>query len=54
MQSSGPHSARISACFNNFQMVDDDIVIELVEKEIAGYEKKNQSWIMQGFPRTRV
>lgn len=35
-------------------MVDDEIVIDLVEKEISEYEKKSQSWIMQGFPRTRV
>lgn len=34
--------------------VDDEIVIELVEKEIQTYEKKAQSWIIQGFPRTRV
>jgi adenylate kinase family enzyme len=34
--------------------VDDEIVIELVEKEIQGFEKKSQSWIIQGFPRTRV
>jgi len=35
-------------------MVDDDIVIDLVQKEIANFEKKSQSWIIQGFPRTRV
>ena len=29
-------------------------MIELVKAEIAGYEKKAQSWIIQGFPRTRV
>ena len=34
--------------------VDDEIVIELIKKEIEGYEKKHQSWIIQGFPRTRV
>ena len=34
--------------------VDDEIVIELVEKEIAEFEKKSQSWVMQGFPRTRT
>jgi len=54
VQSSGPHSDRITACFNNFQMVDDDIVIELVEGQVSGFEKKSQSWIIQGFPRTRV
>lgn len=35
-------------------LVDDDIVIDLVKTEIEGYEKKSQSWIIQGFPRTRV
>jgi len=29
-------------------------MIELVKAEIQGYEKKSQSWIIQGFPRTRV
>jgi len=27
-------------------LVDDDIVIELVKKEIDEYEKKAQSWIL--------
>lgn len=40
----------IQFCF----LVDDDIVIDLVKTEIEGYEKKSQSWIIQGFPRTRV
>jgi adenylate kinase family enzyme len=35
-------------------LVDDEIVIELVEKEVQNYENKAQSWIVQGFPRTRV
>jgi adenylate kinase family enzyme len=25
-----------------------------VKKQIDGYEKKNQSWIIEGFPRTKV
>lgn len=54
VQSNGPHAKRITECFNSFQMVDDDIMIELVKAEIQGYEKKSQSWIIQGFPRTRV
>lgn len=29
-------------------------MIELVEGQVTGYEKKSQSWIVQGFPRTRV
>lgn len=54
VQANGPHTNRITQCFNSFQFVDDEIVIELVEKEIQTYEKKAQSWIIQGFPRTRV
>ena len=38
----------------NFQYVDDEIVIELVNKEITEAEKANTSWIIEGFPRTRV
>ena len=34
--------------------MDDEIVIELVEKEIKNFEAKSMSWIIQGFPRTRV
>lgn len=29
-------------------------MIELVEGQVSGFEKKSQSWIIQGFPRTRV
>ena len=49
----GPHAARIQECIDNSQYVDDSIVIELVQKEIAGCEKKQKSWIIEGFPRTR-
>ena len=35
-------------------LVDDEIVIRLVEKEIKNYESKTMSWIISGFPRTRV
>mmetsp|Transcript_20836 Transcript_20836/g.25529 ORF Transcript_20836/g.25529 Transcript_20836/m.25529 type:complete len:240 (-) Transcript_20836:589-1308(-) len=54
VQSNGPHAARIAACLSKYQMVDDNIVIDLVQKEISSFEKKSQSWIIQGFPRTRV
>jgi len=30
------------------------VVIDLVAKEIAEAEKLNKSWIIEGFPRTRV
>lgn len=38
VQANGPHTNRITQCFNSFQFVDDEIVIELVEKEIQTYE----------------
>jgi adenylate kinase len=34
--------------------VDDNIVIDLVKKQIMNYEKDNLSWIIEGFPRTKV
>ena len=43
-----------SYLFHFLLIVDDEIVIDLVEKEISEFEKKSQTWIMQGFPRTRV
>jgi adenylate kinase len=38
----------------NPPIVDDNIVIDLVKKQIMQYEKDNQSWIIEGFPRTKV
>ena len=35
-------------------IVDDHIVIELVKNEIQRTEKEGQSWIIEGFPRTKV
>jgi adenylate kinase len=35
-------------------IVDDNIVIELVKKEINKTEKEGKSWILEGFPRTKV
>lgn len=36
------------------QLVDDDIVIELVKKEMIKYEKDNVNYIVEGFPKNRV
>ncbi len=36
------------------RIVDDNIVIDLVKKQILQYEKENLSWIIEGFPRTKV
>ena len=38
----------------NFPIVEDHIVIELVKSEILRTEKEGQSWIIEGFPRTKV
>ena len=35
-------------------IVDDNIVIDLVKAEIQGCETNGESWILQGFPRTKV
>lgn len=35
-------------------IVDDSIVTDLVKKQIMQYEKDGQSWIIEGFPRTKV
>ena len=34
--------------------VDDQIVIDLISKEIRECEDQRKSWICQGFPRTKV
>jgi adenylate kinase len=49
-----PQGERIAACLTSFSYIDDDIVIEVVKKEIEEAEKANTSWIIEGFPRTRV
>ena len=37
-----------------FYLVDDQVVIDLVAKEIETAEADKMSWIIQGFPRTKV
>lgn len=36
-----------------YSYVDDDIVIDLVTKQIEQLEKEKKNWIIEGFPRTR-
>jgi adenylate kinase len=38
----------------NFLIVEDQIVIDLVNKEIEACEQEKMSWVIQGFPRTKV
>ena len=45
---------RIAEARKSYSYVDDEIAIELMEKNINELEKTGQSWIMEGFPRTRV
>jgi adenylate kinase len=47
-------SRRIEKNFENFNLIDDDIVIDLVRKELIKYEKENKSYILEGFPKNRV
>jgi adenylate kinase family enzyme len=43
----------VAESFEKHEYVPDDVVIDLVKKEIHKCEKENQSWIIQGFPRTK-
>jgi len=45
---------KIHEAQSNFQYVDDKIVIDLITKKIMELEEKKQSWIIQGFPRTKA
>ena len=45
---------RIEKKLHNFQLIDDDIVIDLLRKELSRLEKENKSYIVEGFPRNRV
>ena len=49
-----PEGQRIEKCLKSFQYVDDEIVISIINKEIDEAEKAGVSWIVEGFPRTKV
>jgi adenylate kinase len=34
--------------------VEDSIVIDLVKKQVEQFEKEHTSWVIEGFPRTKV
>lgn len=38
----------------NYSYIKDEIVIDLVQNHIDECERKNQGWILEGFPRTRM
>jgi adenylate kinase len=45
---------RIEECMTSGRPCDDSVVIRLVKEEIAKCEEKQQSWIVSGFPQTKV
>jgi adenylate kinase len=44
----------IESYFKHYTIVKDDIVTKMVKKEIEGIQKEKKSFILSGFPRTRV
>lgn len=45
---------KIEKKLNSLSLVDDDIVIDLLRKELIRLEKENKSYVVEGFPRNRV
>eukprot|EP00331_Platyophrya_macrostoma_P033037 CAMPEP_0176444716 /NCGR_PEP_ID=MMETSP0127-20121128/23237_1 /TAXON_ID=938130 /ORGANISM="Platyophrya macrostoma, Strain WH" /LENGTH=452 /DNA_ID=CAMNT_0017830295 /DNA_START=17 /DNA_END=1375 /DNA_ORIENTATION=- len=45
---------KIEDAYKQLTYVPDDIVTELVKKHIENLEKENKSFILEGFPKTRV
>lgn len=45
---------KLEKCVQTCSLVDDEIVIELLKKELIKLEKDSTSYIIVGFPRTRV
>ena len=45
---------RIQQALDNHTLVDDDIVVDLIKKEIQKHESENNCWVLEGFPRTKV
>jgi adenylate kinase len=39
---------------SNYSLVEDDLVIELVNQQLKESEKEGKSYIIEGYPRTRV
>jgi len=40
--------------YKSLNYVDDEIIIDLVRKEITKYEKEHVNYIVEGFPKNRV
>ena len=50
----GENSERLSKKVDNQALVDDRTVIELVTARVAECEKESRSYVLEGFPRTKV
>jgi len=37
-----------------FKYVDDDLVLEIVRKQVIEFENSKRHYILEGFPKTRV
>jgi adenylate kinase len=48
------NARKIENKINNFNLVDDETVTELLKKELVRLEKENVPYIIEGFPRNRV
>ena len=44
---------RIKQNLDNYEYCDDQDVIDVVQKEINELENLGESWVLQGFPRTK-
>lgn len=47
-------SRKIENKAHHFRLIDDEIIIDLLRKEIMKLEKENNSYVVEGFPRNRV
>ena len=47
-------SRKIENKAHHFRLIDDEIIIDLLRKEIVKLEKENNSYVVEGFPRNRV
>jgi len=52
VKSKTPEGKIINQRFKAYEFVDDQLVIDIVHKEIKKCEDNGDSWICQGFPRT--
>ena len=45
---------RIEKRTANLNLIDDDIILDIMRKELIQLEKDNVSYVIEGFPRNRV